>query len=84
MASCGCSLSRTAAGLAGRLHDSQASPKPALLLLKGETAWLEDLYMTLCQDPLDVYLILQQKKRLVVDGCNCIRDSLPLGDCKKN
>lgn len=45
------------------LHDSRTFLKPALLLLMGATAWLEDLYATLCQDPLVVRQMLHQQKK---------------------
>lgn len=46
-----------------RLHDSQTFPKPPLFLLKGATAWLEDLYVPLCQDLLGVHCLLHQQEK---------------------
>lgn len=45
-----------------RLHDPQTFPKPPLFLFKGATAWLEDLYVPLCQDLLGVHQMLHEQE----------------------
>lgn len=70
--------------LGQRLHDSQTLPKSPSFLLKGAAAWLEDLYMPLCQDLLGVLCMFHQQER---SGCGQKQLdpwALLLGDCKKN
>lgn len=55
--------------LGQRLHDSQTFPKPPWFLLKGTTAWLEDLYVPLCQDLLGVHCTLHQQEK---GGCGSL------------
>lgn len=52
--------------LGQRIHDSQTFPRPSSFLLKGATAWLEDLYVPLCQDLLGVHYMLHQQEK---GGC---------------
>lgn len=70
--------------LGQRLHDSETIPRSPPFLLKGAAAWLEDLYMPLCQDLLGVLCMFHQQER---SGCRQKQLdpwALLLGDCKKN